>query len=541
MLNPARIPRPSQRGFPAWKTPGLNVQFHLRIGIICTAIIAFACPLAAGGRSESAVKPAVRTALKLPVYDRSRPELPPVDDNFWTRWVQSEFGDKNNIDVKYVAIPRGATTAKFSTLIASNDCTDLIFDYDMPVAMSFYKMGALKILDMGKVNTLAPNFIALVGGEMLAYGVVDGKQVFLPALRPTAYNWMGLIRKDWLDKVGMKVPASIAEYTAVLKAFKAANLGIPATLYLPQPYYGAYGFRGHPLSERDLALYSDVSYAALTWKPVEENLRLDNRRFNDGLYSPEFFLDRDGKAALADWVAGRAGVYFCYLSSQGIIQPLLQNVPGAKVAYLPMSALFPAGKKVTGRKYWSFGMLNGIYVNSRNEDGALKFLNWLADPKNLFTFQNGFKGRHYTLSAEGLPVPQSAYKGADSFMYNSNKDMWCAVIEGKDFSSTEKNLMVQKSSFAPSGFGYLIEDSFKDYAATESGLYPDFLWKSAPTWNDLQAALRDKWQQIYVALLTCRPGEFDAKYKAACREYLAAGYQRVLDEKLAAYGKQKGK
>ena len=513
----------------------------LRIVIALAAIVVLAGPLMATGTQEGTATPAARTTLKLPVYDRSRPELPPVDDNFWTKWVQSEFGDKNNIDVKYVAIPRGETTAKFNTLIASNDCTDLIFDYDMPVAMSFYKMGALKTLDIDKVNKMAPNYIKMVGKETLAYGLVDGKQVFLPALRPNAYNWIGMVRQDWLDKVGLKVPTTLEQYNAMLKAFKTANLGVPASLILPNAYYGAYAFRSFPVSEQDLALYSDVSYAALTWKPVEENLRLDNQRYNDGLYSPEFFLDRDGKAALADWVAGRVGVYSTYLSAQGVIQPLLQNAPTAKIAFIPLSAGFPAGKKPTARKYWSFGMLDGIYINSKNEDGVLKLLNWMADPKVLFTFQNGFTGKHHTLSEDGLPVLDSSYKGDDSFMYNSNKDMWCPVIEGKDFGTAAKNLTVQKNTFAPAGYGYLIEDSYKDYVATESGYYPDFLWRSAPTWNDLQAALRDKWQQSFVALVTCKPGEFDAKYKAACEEYLAAGYQRVLDEKLAAYKKQTGK
>jgi putative aldouronate transport system substrate-binding protein len=339
----------------------------------------------------------------------------------------------------------------------------------------------------------------------------------------------------------MKVPTNRAEYDAVLKAFKAANLGVPHAHFLPNAYYGAYGFRDYPLSEKDLALYSDVSYAALTWKPVENSLRLDNQRFNAGLYSPEFFLDRDGKAALADWVAGRVGVYSTYLSAQGVIQPLLQNVPTAKISYLPAGTLFAAGQTVTARKYWSFGMLNGIYINSKSEDAVLMFLNWMADPKVLFTFQNGFAGKHYTLSEEGLPVIDSSYKGPDAFMYNSNKDMWCAVIEGKDFGTPEKNLIVQRNTCAPAGYGYVIDASYKDYVATEKGYYPDFLWTSAPTWNDLQAALRDKWQQIYVALVTAKPADFDAMYKAACTDYLAAGYQRVLDEKLAAYKAQTGK
>ncbi len=513
----------------------------LRIGIAIVAIVVLAGPLMATGTQEGTAKPAARTTLKLPVYDRSRPELPPVDDNFWTKWVQSEFGDKNNIDVEYVAIPRGEAKAKFVTLITAKDCTDLIFDYDMPTAMDFYNMGALKTLDMAKVEKLAPNYVKLVGKETLAYGVVDGKQVFLPASRPTAYNWVGMVRQDWLDKVGLKVPTNLAQYNAMLKAFKAANLGIPASLILPQAFYGAYAFRNFPLPEQDLALYSDVSFAALTWKPVEDNLRLDNQRYNDGLYSPEFFLDRDGKAALADWVAGRVGVYATYLNAQDVIQPLLKNDPAAKIAYIPLSAGFPAGKKPTARTFWPFGMLDGIYINSKNEDGVLKLLNWMADPKVLFTFQNGFEGKHYTMAEDGVPVPVSGYKGEDTFMYASNKDMWCPVIEGKDLGSDAKNVKSQINSSAPAGYGYLIEDSYKDYVASRSGYYPDFLWKSAPTWTDLQAALRDKWQQIFVALVTCKPGEFDALYKKSCEEYLAAGYQRVLDEKLAAYKKQTGK
>ena len=32
-------------------------------------------------------------------------------------------------------------------------------------------------------------------------------------------------------------------------------------------------------------------------------------------------------------------------------------------------------------------------------------------------------------------------------------------------------------------------------------------------------------------MVTSSPEEFDEKYKAACEEYLDAGYQEILDEK----------
>ena len=51
--------------------------------------------------------------------------------------------------------------------------------------------------------------------------------------------------------------------------------------------------------------------------------------------------------------------------------------------------------------------------------------------------------------------------------------------------------------------------------------------------------LKSKWEVIQVDLINCKPEEFDAKYEAACKEYLAAGYQAVLDEKKEAYNEEK--
>lgn len=62
-----------------------------------------------------------RVTIQIPVYDRGVEGLPPVDDNYWTRWIQKEFGDKNNITVEYVAIPRSDEVNKFNMLLAAGD------------------------------------------------------------------------------------------------------------------------------------------------------------------------------------------------------------------------------------------------------------------------------------------------------------------------------------------------------------------------------------------------------------------------------------
>ena len=62
-----------------------------------------------------------RVTITVPVYDRSKAGYPAVDDNYWTQWIQKEFGDKWNIDVEYVAIPRGDVMTKYNLLTTGKE------------------------------------------------------------------------------------------------------------------------------------------------------------------------------------------------------------------------------------------------------------------------------------------------------------------------------------------------------------------------------------------------------------------------------------
>ena len=133
------------------------------------------------------------------------------------------------------------------------------------------------------------------------------------------------------------------------------------------------------------------------------------------------------------------------------------------------------------------------------------------------------------------------YTGVERLNYNSNKDMWCLVTESKDYGSEEKNLEAQKTTYAPAGFEYLIQDAYDYYQNdTKKYQYTDFLFdKSIESLSQYGETLKSKWEVIQVDLITCKPEEFDSKYEAACQEYLASGYQAVLDEKQAVYDAMK--
>ena len=491
-----------------------------------------------------------RVTIQIPVYDRGVEGLPPVDDNYWTRWIQKEFGDKNNITVEYVAIPRADEVNKFNMLLAAGDAPDIIFHYDFPAAVAYKDAGAIQPIDIDMLKEYAPTYYQKnVDLDMLKYGFIDNQQYFIFASRPTAYNWLTMIRQDWLDKLNLPMPTNLDEYLNVLKAFRDNKLGgpntVPQTHRLPYPNgYFANAYRPYPIPEEELALYSDLSVVALTWEPVKQNIKTDNLMYNEGLISPNFALDSDGSKAKAEFVTGVGGVYGDYLTKEGIIDVLLSNVPDAKLSLLPATAGVPKGGVPAERAYWPFGMIIGFNSASSEDEvkATMMLLEWMIQPENLFTLQNGIEGKTYKMGDDGLPIAIGDYKGEERMNYNSNKDLWCLVIEGKDYGSEEANLKVQMTTFAPDGFEYLIKDRYEECVANQKYWYTDFLFDTGiSAVSEYKAILQEKFQEYYTQLVMCNPSEFDALYERLCKEYLDAGFQKIIDEKKAVYERMKGR
>ena len=128
--------------------------------------------------------------------------------------------------------------------------------------------------------------------------------------------------------------------------------------------------------------------------------------------------------------------------------------------------------------------------------------------------QNGIENVTYKVEDE-IPVLIDDYTGEERLNYNSNKDMWCLVTEGKDYGSDEKNLAVQKKTYAPAGFEDLIQQSYDGYQKTKEYKYTDFLFdRSIDSLSQYAETLKSKWEVIQVDLINCKPEEFDAKYEA---------------------------
>ncbi|WP_099469290.1 type 2 periplasmic-binding domain-containing protein [Konateibacter massiliensis] len=475
--------------------------------------------------------------IQIPVYDRAY-EGWNVTDNYYTNWIQKEFGDKYNITVDFVAIGRTTEVTDYTQMLAAGTAPDIIFHYDMPQALAYYGEGAMQELDLGEIAYYAPTYFDKMGETISRYGSVDGKPTLFFAGRTDAYNSVRLIRQDWLDKVNMEMPHSLEEYNAVLKAWKEAGLGNGGGYLIQNSFNFDYPFREWPIDEKERALYSDLSVAALPWQSTYEYLANLNYQYNNGLINPEFYLNTDEASTKADFVSGKSGVYTLYLSSStDVISSLLGNEPEAKLAVMDPAALSPEGVMPQSRAYWPFGIIMGINQATSNEERAAiwLYLEWMSQTNNLFFLQNGVEGENYTLDADGLAVKDSDFAGESKLSQNNNKDYWCLVTEGVEYEKEELNYKANLANWAPTGYEYLIEDAYQYYNDYKEYMTVDALYSVViESVAEYKTTLNDLWKELYVKCVMASEADFDTVYEQAVQEYLEAGYQEILDEKTEA-------
>lgn len=475
--------------------------------------------------------------IQIPVYDRAF-EGWNVTDNYYTKWIQSEFGAKYNVNVEFVAIGRSTEVTDYTVMLAAGTAPDIIFHYDMPQALAYYGEGAIQQLDLNEIANYAPTYWENLGSTIEQYGVVDNGNYFFFAERPEQDNWVTLIRQDWIEKVGKEMPTSLEEYNELLKAWKDAGLGHGGGSLIQNSFNYDYAFRNWPIDQGEKALYSDLSVANFPTESTYKFLKNLNYQYNNGLIDPEFYLNTDDASTQADFVSGNSGIYSFYLSSSStVIDNLLKNDSNAKVAVLSPYAAVPEGSVPQGRAYWPFGMIMGINSTTTAEERAAiwMYLDWMSQPENLFFLQNGVEGENYTVDETGLAVKVADYAGESRVSNNNNKDYWCLVVESAQYDDEELNYKSKIINWAPKGYEYLVEDLIKYYDETAEYRTPDPLYTVVlEKVAEYKSDLNDVWKELYVKCVMASEADFDSVYENAKQDFLDSGYQEILDEKAEA-------
>lgn len=247
------------------------------------------------------------TTLTVMVYERGNTTetYGSATDNYWTRWIQQEFGDPNNITLEYIPVPRNEETQKINTLMASGSAPDIIFSYDSNMIIQYGKDGGLvELTDL--IDQYGPTLKENLA-DALPYGQSEGQQWAIPAKR-AAIGWQTTyIRKDWLDEVGYELQTdengfyhmSIDDFTELLRQFKDLDPSGQGGEMYPLGMIGAWNAtQTRPiiwsfLETENLTDEMHACYNERFWPGYKEGVRYLNQLYNEGLVDPEFMTDTD--------------------------------------------------------------------------------------------------------------------------------------------------------------------------------------------------------------------------------------------------------
>lgn len=404
----------------------------LILSLVLTAFVG--CSKSSGGGSdaspsqkqEDSKAPEKLQKVRVSVWDRSNaPEGQKITDSVIVKWVV-ENAKKEGLDVEYVPLPRSQETEKLNVWMASGEAPDIVITYNPNLLFQYAEKGGLWELDE-LLDKYGPDIKKLIKPALDAAGTYKGKRYAIPAMRMvTAAGPSMKIRKDWLDKLGMKAPTNLDELYTVLKAFKEKDPGgvgkdnvVPWALpainqsmkaFYYGPMFGAGVNNDGPGTDlyQPSGNYKDGKFTSAVALPEgKEFFAFMNKLYKEGLISKEFVTDVNSQRFTQHYTSGVAGFVDSNANPWSMTEETRKSVPTA--SWWPVEPF----KRKDGTQLMAsgnvFGLFNMVPKTTKNPEAAIKFLNFMA--KNISVFQSGFEGVHYKVE-DGIRLPIDPNKNA---------------------------------------------------------------------------------------------------------------------------------
>ncbi|MDF2716095.1 MAG: bacterial extracellular solute-binding protein [Paenibacillus sp.] len=263
------------------------------------------------------------------------------------------------------------------------------------------------------IDRYAPNirrFLAENPAEAERMRAYDGKLYALSSVTTgSAYldPFGFLLRKDWLDKLGLQEPRTLDEWYIVLKSFRERDPNgngkrdeIP---FMPQQGYHGLALFGNALGLHlfySRGYYPDESgrvRAEWLTPEAEQLIVWLNKLYREGLIDPGF-MHRTEESIIAGVSRDQIGASIHFLSRLGQLDSLSRKTVSANADWLlALPPLEPGYKPV----YEKYGPVSGNFVISKqspHKEVAIRWLDYIyasEEGNRLMTF--GIEGKTYRL------------------------------------------------------------------------------------------------------------------------------------------------
>ena len=372
----------------------------------------------------------------------------------------------------------------------------------------------------------------------------DGKTYWIPSANVVYVPFPLLYRVDIWDETGLPVPETLDELVDQMKVILAER---PGMVGLTTDYYDRWAFQN---------LGPAFGYGFFNWIPDSENpgriipsdISREHRDFlqsmqllrREGLLDPDFLLERTSAGALKfqagdALIMGGGGGYF---DLTGQVQALRQNVPGARVDFLPPLRGPNGYTAVTELGGYNKGMV--IAADAADKaDGIFEFLTWYYGEGRGFA-RYGVEGEMWRWDAareNRIPIPEDErdpnYRRP--MTHPLEFPLWYEWGGLPDWGEVRRNFLASPT--------YRDEaDAFNHYGKLVR-MFREQTANALPNWNrntfsPTQAEIGHAIQQQYLVPVIERfyidPDVSIETFDAAVESWLAAGGQTIIAEVNAA-------
>ena len=491
-----------------------------------------------------------RSSINVQVFDRGTDggRTDPAD-SYYANWIIDKALEDLNLEVTFIKVSRWEETEQLNALMAAGNAPDISMTYSNELIANFRDLGGLVDLEP-YIDTMLPDLKEFLGDDDAVPGkelirrnkLLDTGEVhYIPARRMNLAMINTFIRKDWLDKLGLPLPATTDEFYETMKAFKeqdpgevGANNVIPFIMTTDVRWRARNllaSFIDPNLTPKDRWVNTVVDREVLL-PGYKEGVRFLNKMFNEGLIDPEFPLYKDDITNDNLIQSGVVGAFIHnwdqpFRESPGLYRGLAENVPGAE--YVTVDCFINAAGRAYKSGYDPAGLNFFIPSYSKNVDGALRYMNWLSKFENRYFLQTGNEGVTHEL-VDGIPRIITT-EGPEIMNSAMNID-YTFMINGLDTGDPAKNARALALSYAVDSA--VIEQAYAHAMNdAEPMLVVPGLTLSAV--GPVTQTLIDKELTIMSESITASPDRFDAVWDAGIQDWLASGAQAVIEERAEKY------
>ncbi|AFC33343.1 Peripheral protein [Paenibacillus mucilaginosus 3016] len=301
------------------------------------------------------------------------------NNNPYLKYIEGNTG----LDVQVILPPQEGYQHTVEAMLNNEQVPDMLsVTSDVWIARQVQR-GALQPLDE-LLQQYGPDLLRQIPQEAWDRVRFQGKIYGIPSMNSIPGVELMYVRKDWLNRLGLKAPRTLEEYREVMRAFtqedpdgngKHDTYGLAMTnhLYRSAPFFGAFGVQLNQWTERQGQLvYSNIL------PETKEALLFLASLYREGWIDPEFPL-MNHKNLEEGVEQGRVGLFSAaWHDTRGMIARSRELDP--KAEWMPLE--YPTGPKGDHGVYAapSVKSYQVIPAKSAGAGAVVRLLNFIGGP-----------------------------------------------------------------------------------------------------------------------------------------------------------------